>query len=383
MTALGSRLDRANNHPSPDGGPPKGIPKRVWGAISGLAVLATLVTTAPQIERFCERLLGLGTGAHSLASPGLTDEKPPAIAVWPDPAHALAGTEDVFWSASGDTHLRWVVTNGGEQTARSVPGVNNVASAAAAVVDPTLNQEDVYWTGTDNQLWQDVRTSWTDKWSGPHDLEMGSLGSAPSVAVWPSVTRNTPGQEDLFWKGSGDSRLWEAVMNDGWQAPRAVPGVTNVASAPAAAVDAARNQEDIYWVGTDGHLWQQAWAGKWSGPEDLGMGSLGSAPSVAVWPSGTRATPGQQDVFWKGSGDSRLWEAVMNTNWQGPQSVPGVTNVASAPAAVVNAASGREDVYWIGTDGRVWNAVWAGKWSGPYRLGAGGSHTVVSHRHKP
>jgi hypothetical protein len=141
----------------------------------------------------------------------------------------------------------------------------------------------------------------------------------PSVTVWSNGTRNSPGQEDVFWKGSGDSRLWEAVMNNGWKAPRSVPGVSNAASVPTAVVNSALDREDIYWTGTDNQLWEKVWAGKWSGSHALGMGSLGSAPSAAVWLSVTRNTPGQEDVFWKGSGDRRLWRAVMNKDWQGPR----------------------------------------------------------------
>jgi hypothetical protein len=193
----------------------------------------------------------------------------------------------------------------------------------------------------------------------------------PSVAVWPSGTRNSTGQEDVFWKGLRNNRLWISVMNNGWQGPRSVPGVNNVASAPAAVINAALNREDIYWTGTDNQLWGDVWAGKWSRPQALEMGSLGSAPSVAVWPSITRNAPGQEDLFWKGSGDDRLWEAVMNNGWQAPRSVPGIGNVASAPAAVVNATLNREDIYWTGTDGHLWQEVWTGKWSGPYELEVG------------
>jgi hypothetical protein len=255
-----------------------------------------------------------------------------------------------------------------------------MATAPVATVDAALDEEAVYWTGTDNQLWEDV---WAGRWLRPHDLEMGSLGSAPGLAVWPSITRNNPGQQDVFWKGSGDNRLWEAVMNNGWRAPVPVPGVGNVASAPAAIVSSGLNQEDIFWTGTDGHLWQEVWAGEWAGPDELAMGSLGSAPSVAVWPGETRNTPGQLDVFWKGSGDNRLWEAVLDRTWQGPRSVPGVSNVASAPAALVNAAHDQEDIYWIGTDNQLWREIWAGKWSGPFKLEAthisSGRDTTARH----
>jgi murein DD-endopeptidase MepM/ murein hydrolase activator NlpD len=87
-------------------------------------------------------------------------------------------------------------------------------------------------------------------------------------------------------------------------------------------------------------------------------GALGSDPSLAVWPSGSINTPGQQDVFWKGSGNNGLWEAVWNNGWHGPSQVPGPNNLSGAPTAVVNPARSEEDVYWRGTDGQLWEITW-------------------------
>lgn len=322
-----------------------------------MGVLSSLCLNLPRVAN----LFGLDSTTSAPVYSGSTQEAHPSVAVWSSGTRRPSGQQDVFWTR--DNQLWEAVPDNGWQPS-PVPGISDVASAPVAAVDAALDEEVVYWTGTDNQLWEDV---WAGRWLGPHDLEMGSLGSAPGVAVWPSITRNNPGQQDVFWKGSGDDRLWEAVMNSGWRAPSPVPGVSNVASAPAAVVNSALNQEDIFWTGTDGHLWQEVWVGEWAGPDELAMGSLGSAPSVAVWPSATRNTPGQLDVFWKGSGDDRLWEAVMDHTWQGPRSVPGVSNVASAPAAVVNAARDQEEIYWIGTDNRLWREIWAGKWSGPFK----------------
>jgi hypothetical protein len=38
----------------------------------------------------------------------------------------------------------------------------------------------------------------------------------------------------------------------------------------------------VYWEGTNGDLWEAYWNGSWRGPIDHGMGTLGSAPTVAV-----------------------------------------------------------------------------------------------------
>jgi hypothetical protein len=97
----------------------------------------------------------------------------------------------------------------------------------------------------------------------------------PTAAVWPSGTRNTPGQQDVFWKGAGNNGLWQAVWNNGWHGPSQVPGVSNVASAPTAIVNGPRNEEDIFYKGTDSQLWEITWAGQWYAPHVVGMGPLG------------------------------------------------------------------------------------------------------------
>ena len=104
---------------------------------------------------------------------------------------------------------------------------------------------------------------------------MGPLGSSPSVAIWPNGKRNPAGQQDLFWKGSGNNGLWEAIWNNGWHGPTAVPNVNNVASAPTAIINAPQDSEQIFWKGTNNQLWEMVWAGHWSGPFQIGTGPLG------------------------------------------------------------------------------------------------------------
>jgi LasA protease len=195
----------------------------------------------------------------------------------------------------------------------------------------------------------------------------------PSLAIWPSGTRNPAGQQDVFWKGSGNNGLWEAVWNNGWYGPSALPAINNAASAPSAVINAPRDEEDVWWEGTDSQLYIQYWAGQWYGPVRLGMGPLGSGPSGAVWPSGTRNPAGQEDVFWHGAGNNGLWEAIFTpgSGWSGPYELPNISNAASAPSAVINAARDEEDVWWEGTDGQLYIQYWNGQWNGPVQLGMG------------
>jgi hypothetical protein len=279
----------------------------------------------------------------------------PAVAVWPGGTRNPPGQQDVFWKGAGNAALWEAVWNNGWHGPSPVPGTGNVAGAPTAAINAPRNEEDIFWAASDANLWE---IEWAGAWTAPHVVPgMGPLGSSPSLAVWPGGTRKTPGEQDVFWKGAGNNGLWEAVWNNGWHGPSPVPGVNNVAGAPSAIVNAARNEEDIFWAGTDGNLWEIEWAGAWTAPHVVaGMGPLGSNPSVAVWPSG------QQDVFWKGAGNSGVWEAVWNNGWHGPSPVPGVGTARGAPTAVVNAPRNEEDVFWAGADPSqtLWQVLWGG-----------------------
>ncbi len=186
--------------------------------------------------------------------------------------------------------------------------------------------------------------------------------------IHPSVAARTysPGEQDVFWKaGSG---LKEEVWLNGFQTPVMIPGVTNVASAPAAAYNPALGEVDVYYRGTDGALWEEYWQNAtWHGPLRVGMGTLGSDPTLAVDPNS-----GAQYIYWKVSGGGGLEGAVWSHgSFQGPFSIPGVTNAASGPAAAFNTTRGEIEVYYMGSNKGLWETYWNGKWNGPIDAGMG------------
>lgn len=84
-------------------------------------------------------------------------------------------------------------------------------------------------------------------------------------------------------------------------------------SAPSAVVSGS--QQQVYWAGTDGNLWETWYSGNWNGPAEVvttGYGSMGTAPSAAAFDS-------QTDVFWWGEG--ALWESWYTGSWNGPQAI--------------------------------------------------------------
>jgi hypothetical protein len=90
---------------------------------------------------------------------------------------------------------------------------------------------DVFWKGTDNNLWHKWYVPSAGGWNGPESLAAGPLGSDPDP-VSPSS-----GVVDVFWKGN-DNNLW--------------------------------------------HKWYVPSAGGWNGPESLAAGPLGSQPHAAT-----------------------------------------------------------------------------------------------------
>jgi hypothetical protein len=155
---------------------------------------------------------------------------------------------------------------------------------------------------------------------------------------------------------------------------------------PAAGADKLGN-EYVFWKGTDGNLWEAYWNTydrSWKGPNKIGMGPLGSEPTVAVSPTQVFAGPGGnlfsgQYVYWTGTGPAgHLWMAYWDGSWHGPIDL-GMGALGSQPAASASDVGGRQilNVYWEGNDGNVWYAYStdptnASSYSGPHAASRSG-----------
>jgi hypothetical protein len=129
---------------------------------------------------------------------------------------------------------------------------------------------------------------------------------------------------------------------------------------PSAAVD-KYNDQYVFWRGGDGNLWEawyDAYTGAWQGPINLGMGQLGSEPSVVVSWTQNFAGPGghpynPQYVYWKGNGTNTIYMAYWQGSWHGPVRLAPdeiQANSCSQPGAgILNPPSGQHlDLYWEG-----------------------------------
>ena len=186
---------------------------------------------------------------------------------------------------------------------------------------------------TAQQIWNNGAASSNCAAGAPESVPpMAPAG--PALATW-----QNSGQQDVYWRGT-DGNLWEDVWSGGtWWASPGHLSVGPMGSEPAVVTNPARNEEDVFWEGMDSQLYEAYYSNSkanwfFVSPVKPLMGPLGSEPAVAAWPAGGQA--GQQDVFWKGT-NGQLWEASWsNGTWTQPHEPFSSGTLGSAPAVVVN-----------------------------------------------
>jgi hypothetical protein len=336
----------------------------VWQGANGHLLHATGNKGRPASLSDLSVILGAPTASNPITAPQVTDYHGQELVFWQGANRDLWQTwsGNGIWSGLQD----WTATLGG-------PPASRLAGAPNVVLSPT-GQVLVYWQGVDNQLWE----AWYGKggWAGP--LALSALIRAPDEARLASgpAALATPdgGEADVYWRGV-NGHLWQAWYSSGvWNGPRdwsAVLGASRsaaLASAPHAVL--ANGEQDVYWQGGNGDLWETWFAGRWYGPSDITATShrgteaqLLSAPQVVMMPDG-----GQQDIYWQGmNGD--LWESWWsNGQWSGPENISAKMQApASTPATAM--AGSQLVVFWQSLNGDLLE-IWydGGAWSGPLNL---------------
>jgi hypothetical protein len=250
-------------------------------------------------------------------------------------------------------------------TSSAAAATDYTAGRPLAVVAHAPGDEELYWQGADGYLWESAESG--GQWRGPVRTPIGGLASSPAATIGPG------GADYVFWEGTNRA-LWEAWTTPGGWSPPTQVGMGPLGSQPTATSwgNASGTVEiDVFWQGTDGNLWRGYYdvaTGKWTGPSNLGMGALGSAPTAAAQGSSSGA---QIQVFWKGR-DSALWEGDTSggVKWSGPTS-HGMGPLGSAPSVgAVSTTDGT--VFWEGTNAKLWQGAWSGSsWAGPTQAGLG------------
>ena len=275
----------------------------------------------------------------------------PSVAVAPDQnngcegGHNECGWQYVYWEGTGPSHDLWMAYwgdgswHGPIDLGMGALGSQPAASASSPV---TLGHQelDVYWKGIDGNLWyaySDSGFTAPGDYSGPHAASyhghgLGALGSSPSasVAAQVSCVSSFCAYDDyVTWQG-GNGALWYAeydLASHAWDTGATqssccgtLGGPPSIAAEVSYSPTAPSSIYDLVWQGAGGsyNLW--TWSTDAPVAIDLGMGTLGSAPTVAFRFLGN-VFYYQLYVFWKGSSDASLYEAYYDRKtetWHGP-----------------------------------------------------------------
>ena len=268
------------------------------------------------------------------------------------------GNVDVFWQGTdGQLWHKWYDATGWNGPS---PMGGSLASEPSATAT-SLGVNDVFWQGTDDNLWHVYKVGGV--WYGPASLGMGPLGSAPHAVG------QANGYVDIFWRGPRGSMLHSWFNGLCWCGPATIidqDGTGALATEPSPVASSA-GVVDVFWTSFDNNLWHVSRVtqdGAWSAPASLGIGTVGSAPHAVGQPNG------YIDVFWKGSGGDIQHSWYNGACWCGPVSMQG--SLASEPSPTVSSSGVVLDVLWEGTDTNLWHVYRVGgTWYGPSSLGMG------------
>ena len=265
------------------------------------------VTTRP-IARAIPRQLGVGLRGRW--SPWVS---PLGGSVASGPAHQRAATTAPsstcsLRESSGTLVHMWY--DGSKWS--SWEDLGGAIGSAPASISTTVNNVDVFARGTDNGLYH---RAWAGAWKAWEKIPGGVLTSGPSVASL------APGNMNVFVNGASNHMYY--TWNDGgtWNAWQDLGCC--IVGAPAA-VSAVKGQLFTIGRGTDNTLYQQSWAGSWSGWNAKLGAQLDSPPAVinyAYNSTGARRTAVY--AMYGGSpyemiNDSNSWSA-----WTAVSTLPG------------------------------------------------------------
>jgi hypothetical protein len=318
-----------------------------WGCSSGAVLISDYHGTA------CPGY-GAGYEAHLASLPSSTWHAPASLGATVSgtvqPISWGPGNEEVFWRGTDNNLYQEYSINGTWYGPGQLTTSGNLASNPEPVSWGSGNLE-VFWRGTDGNLWQ---MYYLNGWQGPQSLGDGPLGNATPIPVsWGS------GNIEIFWEGT-DQNIWEAYYANGWHGPQGLGDGPLGIGTTLSTVSWGPGNLELFWKGTDKNLWEAYYANGWRGPFGLGDGPLGSAPHPVA------SAPGVLDVFWEGT-DGNLWHDWYSGGWNGPASL-GSGPMGSQPE-VTSWGGGRVDVFWIGTDGNLWHDWYQNGWTGPQNLG--------------
>lgn len=239
--------------------------------------------------------------------------------------------------------------------------------ASPVIASMQAGRLDVFAQGSSGGLFHKWYSS--GAWRGPETLAgpTGGLTSAPSAVAWceGSTTNGCPDNRlDIFARGSSNELEHKIWANSAWS-PWWNMGYT-LTSAPAVSSRGV-GKVDVFWRTTGDvlrHLW---WDGtQWNGPESLsGSSEMASGPAAVSW------GPNRIDVIWRAYDNSIHTKSWNGTTWSAITEVGPASNFTTdARPAISSWGTNRLDAFARGSDGAMWHAWNGGSgWTGWGRIG--------------
>ena len=219
----------------------------------------------------------------------------------------------------------------------------------ATILQPNGSQ-DIYFRGSNNEIWSWVYTASTGKWAF---YEIG--GSAASD---PTAFLQSNGNQNIYYTGTNGAiieLLYTASTNKYtfYEIGGAAVGV------PTAFLQSNGNQ-NIYYRDSSGAIWELLYTAsnnKWT------FYKLGG--SAAGNPTAFLQANGNQNVFFRGTeGGIWTWVYTASTNKWALYDLGG--EAASDPTAFLQPTSGNQNVYFRDTHGAIWELLYTtsnNKWT--------------------
>jgi hypothetical protein len=325
---------------------------------------------------FVASMLAVASPPQALAATPVVTDGAPAAATSTRIGPNNHAYQWVFW-AGANGYLWWTHWDGSWHQPQSTTQSGRLGSAPTVAISPLTGTIYVFWSSFDGILYEFSSTNGAQSWNGPTPLTLTNmLGSAPSA------TSDPLGRILVFWSGPNND-LYQDVWNPngGWSGALLIPGQGPLGGRPAAMSgwnsSVGSQWYMVSWMGQDGHLWTTNFnltsGGNWTQPGSCSQcGAIGSAPTIAYAPRGMAGTLGWLGHYWAGSVPffTNIWTHAPNnicaTNT--PCKLP-YGQLGSAPSAAGD-DNGNVFVFWEGTNGNLWEGYFdaaanngAGVWS--------------------
>jgi hypothetical protein len=244
-------------------------------------------------------------------------------------------------------------------------GARNAAAGSALVrqIDTILNHLEVYYIGSNQHVYQ---LWWNGTW---HFADVSALAGAPNAAAGTALAVMTIDRDvEIYYLGS-NQHVYQLQWNGTWHSAdvTAFAGAPNAAAGTplASQVDTVTNTIEVYYLGSNQHVYQLWWNGVWHTADLTVFTGAPNAAAGSPLVSQIDTILNHPEVYYLGSNQHvyQLW-------WNGTWHFADVTALAGAPNAAAGTALASQvdtvtntiEVYYLGPNQNVYQLWWNGVW---------------------